>query len=124
LPKLTSERTFSAVSDRPAFLSFEQKKGLVVAHAGTEMTNHFLAHVQEIFGLLFGIDPRSVSLATTASEIHEWDSVGHLSLCGALEEALQIRFTVNEMAEMNNVSTIVSIIEAKKGILKNGVRGA
>jgi acyl carrier protein len=85
------------------------------------MTDHFLANVQEIFGLLFGVDPRSVSLETIATDIPEWDSVGHLSLCGALEEAFEIRFTVNEMAEMNSVRAIVSIIEAKKRMLPRGI---
>jgi len=49
--------------------------------------------------------------------------VGHLSLCGALEETFEVQFATSELAEMNSVRVIVSIIEAKKGIMANGVSG-
>jgi acyl carrier protein len=68
-------------------------------------------------GELFDIDPSLVSLQTKTIDIPEWDSVGHLSICGALEEAFEIRFTVNDMAEMNSVRAIVFIIKEKKGLL-------
>jgi acyl carrier protein len=68
-------------------------------------------------GELFDIDPSLVSLQTKTIDIPEWDSVGHLSICGALEEAFEIRFTVNDMAEMNSVRAIVFIIKEKKGPL-------
>jgi hypothetical protein len=38
----------------------------------------------------------------------------HLSICGALEEAFEIRFPVNDMAKMNSVRAIVFIIKEKK----------
>jgi len=78
------------------------------------MSKDVLTKVREIFKELFDADPDSISLETRASEIPQWDSVGHLSLCGALEEAFEIRFAVNELAEMTNVRTIVSIVESKK----------
>jgi acyl carrier protein len=71
--------------------------------------------VQETVGHVFEVDPRSVSLETRASDIPQLDPVGHLSLCGALEETFDVRFAVSEMAEMTNVGTIVSLIEARKG---------
>jgi acyl carrier protein len=81
------------------------------------MSKDVLTKVREIFKELFDADPHSISLETRASEIPQWDSVGHLSLCGALEEAFEIRFAVNELAEMTNVRTIVSIVESKKTLL-------
>jgi len=81
------------------------------------MSKDVLTKVREIFKELFDADPDSISLETRASEIPQWDSVGHLSLCGALEEAFEIRFAVNELAEMTNVRTIVSIVESKKTLL-------
>jgi acyl carrier protein len=68
-------------------------------------------------GELFDIDPSLVSLQTKTIDIPEWDSVGHLSICGTLEEAFEIRFTVNDMADMNSVRAIVFIIKEKKGLL-------
>jgi acyl carrier protein len=81
------------------------------------MSDEVLTKVQEVFGELFGIEPCAVSLQTKAIDIPEWDSVGHLSLCGALEEAFEIQLAVNDMAEMNSVRAIVFIIKEKKGLL-------
>lgn len=81
------------------------------------MSIDVLAKVRGILGDLFGVDPASVSLDTKASDIPEWDSVGHLSLCGALEEVFDVRFNVSDFAEMTSVRTIVTIIEAKKTLL-------
>lgn len=81
------------------------------------MTNDVLEKVRGILEDLFGVDPASVSLDTKASDIPEWDSVGHLSLCGALEEVFELRFNVSDFAEMTTVRAIVSIIGAKKTLL-------
>jgi acyl carrier protein len=75
-----------------------------------------LTKVQEVFKELFDVDLQSVSLDTKGFDIPAWDSVGHLSLCGALEEAFEVVFDSTELAEMNNVRAIVSIIYAKKGL--------
>ena len=77
------------------------------------MSNDILPKVQEVFKQLFGVKPQSVSLETKAFDIPGWDSVGHLSLCGALEEAFEVVFNASEMAEMDNVRAIVAIIERK-----------
>jgi acyl carrier protein len=81
------------------------------------MANDVLEKVRGILADLFGVDPASVTLETKASDIPEWDSVGHLSLCGALEEVFEMRFTVSDFAEMTSVRAIVLIIETKKTLL-------
>jgi acyl carrier protein len=81
------------------------------------MSNDLLTKLQEIFEELFDVDPQSVSVETKASDIPEWDSVGHLSLCGVLEEVFEIRFGVGDFAEIDSVSAIISLIEAKKALL-------
>jgi acyl carrier protein len=75
-----------------------------------------LSRVQQVCKEVFGVDPHSVSLETKALDIPGWDSVGHLSLCGALEEAFGILFDARELGEMTEVHAIVSIIEMKKGL--------
>lgn len=81
------------------------------------MSNDVLAKVRGILGDLFGVNPATVSLDTKASDIPEWDSVGHLSLCGALEEVFEVRFNVSDFAEMTSVQKIITVIEAKKNLL-------
>lgn len=81
------------------------------------MANDVLERVRGVLADLFGVDPASISLETKAADIPEWDSVGHLSLCGALEEVFEIRFSVSDFAEMNSVRAIVTIITSKKNVL-------
>jgi acyl carrier protein len=81
-----------------------------------------LDKVRETFEALFDVDPHSVSLETQSSDIPGWDSVGHLSLCGALEEAFEVRFDVSDFAEMNSVRTIIAVIDARRGVAA-GVSG-
>jgi len=76
-------------------------------------TQAVLAKVQEAFQTTFGVNSQSVSMETTASDIPEWDSVGHLSLGANLEEAFGITLDVDDLMEMENVRQIVRIIEEK-----------
>ena len=75
--------------------------------------DYIFANVQEAFKAAFDINPQLVSLETTASDISAWDSVGHLSLAGNLEEIFAISLDVDELMEMESVREIVRIIEAK-----------
>lgn len=74
---------------------------------------YVLNKVREAFTAAFDIDPQSVSIETTATDIPAWDSVGHLSLAGNLEEVFGISLDVDELMEMESVREIVRIIEAK-----------
>jgi acyl carrier protein len=76
-------------------------------------TNYVLTKVQEAFQVAFDIDPRQVSMETSASDIPLWDSVGHLSLASSLEEVFVITLDVDELMEMENVREITRIIAAK-----------
>jgi acyl carrier protein len=72
-----------------------------------------LSNVQEAFKSAFDIDPKLVTMDTTASDISAWDSVGHLSLAGSLEQVFGISLDVDELMEMENVREIVRIVSSK-----------
>jgi len=72
-----------------------------------------LTKVQQAFKNAFDVDPQAVTIDTTASDISAWDSVGHLSLAGSLEEAFGITLDVDELMEMESVREIVRIISSK-----------
>lgn len=76
-------------------------------------TNDILTKVREVIEASFDIDPQSVSINTTASDIPGWDSMGHLSLASRLENAFQINLDVDDMMEMENVREIVRIVQSK-----------
>ena len=75
--------------------------------------NHILMNVQTAFKSAFDIDPNTVTMETTASDIAGWDSVGHLSLAGNLEEVFGISLDVDDLMEMENVREIVRIVSNK-----------
>ena len=72
-----------------------------------------LSNVQQAFKAAFDIEPQSITMETTASEISAWDSVGHLSLAGSLEEIFEVSLDVDDLMEMENVREIVRIISSK-----------
>jgi acyl carrier protein len=75
--------------------------------------DYILSNVREAFKAAFDINPQVVSMETTASDISSWDSVGHLSLAGSLEEVFGISLDVDELMEMESVREIVRIISTK-----------
>ena len=75
--------------------------------------DYVLNKVREAFKAAFDINPQLVSMETTASDISAWDSVGHLSLAGNLEEVFGISLDVDELMEMENVREIVRIIRSE-----------
>jgi acyl carrier protein len=72
-----------------------------------------LARVREAFKAAFDVDPQSVSIETSASDIPGWDSVGHLSLASDLEQAFGITLDVDELMEMEDVREIVRVVKTK-----------
>jgi len=74
---------------------------------------YILSNVQQAFKGAFDINPQLVTMDTTASDISAWDSVGHLSLAGNLEEVFGISLDVDELMEMESVRQIVRIISTK-----------
>ena len=76
-------------------------------------TDYVLNKVREAFAASFELDPQSISIDTSASDIAGWDSVGHLSLASNLEQAFEISLDVDELIEMENVREIVRIVSRK-----------
>lgn len=76
-------------------------------------TDEILSKVQEAFKVAFDVEPQSVSMESSASDVPGWDSVGHLSLASNLEQAFGITLDVDELMEMENVREIVRVIEAR-----------
>ena len=76
-------------------------------------TEYVLTKVREAFKGAFDIDPQSVTMETTADDIPGWDSVGHLSLAGNLEETFGVSLDVDDLMEMENVREIVRIVTTK-----------
>lgn len=68
-----------------------------------------LARLQSIFDDLF-LDEVVVTPELSATEVEEWDSLQHISLVVAVEEAFNIKFHVGEVEATKNVGDFANLI--------------
>lgn len=75
---------------------------------------------QEIYGRLtqimqdvFDDDSIVATPEMTARDVKDWDSVNHVTLVVAIEEAFGIKFKSAELEKMKNVGQMVEQIEKK-----------
>ncbi len=67
----------------------------------------------EIFRDTFDDDDIVATAELTANEVEEWDSLSHIRVIVAIEEAFDIRFAITEITELKNVGEMAALIESK-----------
>ena len=67
--------------------------------------------LEQLFRDVFGDDTIELTEETTAREIPQWDSLGHVNLMFAIEERFGVRFRGNELAEFANVGELKRFLE-------------
>lgn len=55
----------------------------------------------------------SLTEASTAEDVAEWDSVNHVKLIIALESEMNIRFEPDEISDLQNVGSLIDMVERK-----------
>jgi acyl carrier protein len=50
---------------------------------------------------------------TTAADVPDWDSVNHINIVVAAEQAFGIKFRTAEIEELRNIGEMVALIEKK-----------
>lgn len=73
-----------------------------------------ISQLQSIFDNLF-LDDVLVTPELSAKDVEEWDSLQHISLVVAVEEAFGIRFRVGEVEATRNVGEFASLIIQRHG---------
>lgn len=68
-----------------------------------------LARLQSIFDNIF-LDEVVVTRELSAHDVEEWDSLLHISLVVAVEEAFGIKFRVGEVESTRNIGDFVDLI--------------
>lgn len=76
------------------------------------MTLATIESLQNVFRDQFEDETIEISRETTAADIEEWDSVLHIRLILAIEEAFGIRFSTTEVGDLTSVGDLVDRIEA------------
>ena len=65
--------------------------------------------LNEVFSDVFDEDI-TVTEATTAADIEEWDSLTHITLISEVEDAFDIKFSMKDVLVMKNVGEMADII--------------
>lgn len=77
------------------------------------MTTSIPSTVEAVFRDVFD-DALPAELATLQREdLESWDSLGHMRLVSALEEAFSVSFSIDEIEGLTSVAAIVQTLSAK-----------
>jgi acyl carrier protein len=81
-----------------------------------EMTQaEVYARLTPIFHDVFDDESIVVKPTTVAADVDGWDSLAHIRLVVALEQAFHVRFTAAEASSFENVGQVVNSIIQKNG---------
>ena len=72
-----------------------------------------LKRVEEIFRDELELDDLVLTDETTADDVEEWDSLSHVQLVAAMEEAFGIEFKSREILSWENIGDLIDSIEKK-----------
>lgn len=80
------------------------------------MTQDEILHtLRDIMMDVFDLDDVTVTPATTADDIEEWDSLSHVRLLVTIERKFGIKFTNSEIESLKTVGDLVRVIQSKAG---------
>lgn len=66
--------------------------------------------LQEIIALTFGVPAGEITQTTARDDVPAWDSVGHLNLMLALEDAFGLTLDIEDMARLTSVPAILEYL--------------
>jgi len=67
----------------------------------------------EIAREIFDDDTLAVTDALAPEDVKAWDSLGHIRLIAATEEAFGVAFTIDEIEGMKSIGQIAALVEQK-----------
>lgn len=66
--------------------------------------------LQEIMATALELPPQAISENTTMADVEEWDSLGHVHIMVALEQAFDLYMDVEDFAELDSVPAILQYL--------------
>ena len=67
--------------------------------------------VKKIFIDVFDDEDIEITYSTDSSDIEEWDSLKHVILVGVIEDEFNIKFAMESLTGMKNVSAMIDKIQ-------------
>lgn len=80
----------------------------------TAWKTNVLMVIRDIFRNQFFDDALIITEKTTPADIEEWDSLAHVNILAAVENAFNIRFTAEDMANIDSVAVLLNVL-AERG---------
>lgn len=74
-----------------------------------------LEQLRDIMLDVFDLDDVQLTLATTADDIEEWDSLSHVRLVVAVERKFGFKLKNAEIEALKTVGDLVTLIESRAG---------
>jgi acyl carrier protein len=72
-----------------------------------------LAKLNTVFRDVFDDESLTITNATTADEIEDWDSLSHIDLIAAIEKHFDVKFTTREITGLKNVGDFTTALAQK-----------
>jgi acyl carrier protein len=66
-----------------------------------------------LIGKVLGVDPSTLSEESNAQNTPKWDSLRHIEVVFAMENAFHVRFTMPEIASLRKLGDIRQLLVAK-----------
>ena len=71
------------------------------------------AKLQEIFRDVFDDDEIELFDEMTSDDVEDWDSLSHVNLILRIEKEFNVKFTVDEITDTENVGQFINLINEK-----------
>lgn len=71
------------------------------------------ARIREVMSEILEVEPGAIRDGFQRDDAPGWDSLNHLRLVSALEEAFRIKFTMKEVGEMDRYETVRQMISSR-----------
>ena len=78
------------------------------------MNSEIMERLNRVFRDVFDDRRLTVTAATTANDIEDWDSLTHITRVSAVEDEFGMKFTMREVVGMKNVGEMASIVESRR----------
>ena len=72
-----------------------------------------MEEIRPIFIDVLGEKARTITEATTASDVEGWDSFAHITVVVAVEEKYGVSFTTQELGQMTCVGDFIQVLNGK-----------
>lgn len=67
--------------------------------------------IVNIIADVLGVDVCDIEMDTAIGDLPEWDSIHHLQIIAELENVYNIKFNAADLAELEDVSDLLSLVE-------------